>query len=158
MLRAAIGILDGRLRPPKGDRTKTRIGRAGTDAKITTEPPECQARRNNARRGRGRSGKHDRTADCSPVATDPPTDPERKHEKGWGTADGEAERHRQQNGARRNTDRAGGCGRANTSGTADTHRTGDDDPGGPRGTAAVRISDRPRQKKPNDLFNIMPLW
>lgn len=100
----------------------------------------------------------DRPADDSPGATYPPTDPERKHEKGWGTADGEAERHRQQNGARRNTDRAGGCGRANTSGTADTHRTGDDDPGGPRGTAAVRISDRPRQKKPNDLFNIMPLW
>lgn len=102
-----IEILDGLSRPPKPDRTKTRIGRAGTDGKTVAVPPGHQARRNNARRGRGRTGKNERIAESSPgcdrpadrpadgsqVATDPPTDPERKHEKGWGTADGKAERY-----------------------------------------------------------------
>lgn len=108
MLHAAIGILDGRLRPPKPHRTKTRIGRAGTDgenrsgtARTLGTPKQRQVRagtggqeRTDRRKLPGGDRPADRPADGSQVATDPPTDPERKHEKGWGTTDGKAERYR----------------------------------------------------------------
>ena len=98
--RAACGLATHGDRDPRRAHApaETRPNRPADGSQVAnppTAPRWRQTRRQTRRRLPGGDRPADRPADGSPVATDPPIDPERKHEKGWGTADGKAERYRQ---------------------------------------------------------------